>query len=102
MHPFELGNEWQLFLDDYVLEVATGFDRVLHQPRKHGPVIVPDQPWERTLSFTWINRSSDGRFHAIYHMPWYEPRVREVLPPGAQDDKPHWFVREVAYAVSED
>ena len=37
--PLEIGSEWQLFLDDDVIEVATGFDRVLHQPTKRGPVI---------------------------------------------------------------
>jgi hypothetical protein len=102
MDPLKLGPEWQLFLDDQIIEVATGFDRVLHPPTKRGPVLSPDQPWERSLSHTWINRGADGRLHAIYSMPWYEPAVREILHPSARDDKPHWFVREVAYAVSED
>lgn len=98
----QVGTEWQLFFDDHVIAVATGFDRVLHQPVKRGPVILPDQRWERSLSFASIFRDQEGRFRAAYHVHWHDPRVREVLPADARDDKPHWFVREVAYAVSDD
>ncbi len=109
MKPLTLGPEWQLFLDDYVIEIATGFDRVLHRPTKRGPVILSDQPWERDLNSpgrlanVWsINRSSDGRLHAIYRADWYDPAVRKVLPAHSKNDKPHWMVREIAYACSED
>src|SRR5438093_663256 len=36
----------QLFLDNYVLARVENVNRELHQPKKYGPVIRPDQPWE--------------------------------------------------------
>lgn len=36
----------QLFVDDYVLAETHNVQRRLHQPKKYGAVIRPDQPWE--------------------------------------------------------
>ncbi len=37
---------WELFLDDYIIERSTGFQRVLHHPQPRGIVIPADKPWE--------------------------------------------------------
>ena len=44
-----VGSQWQLFLDDYIIEQTHRLTRTMHQPVKRGPVIVPDQPWETVL-----------------------------------------------------
>ena len=45
--PIKLGtNHKQLFLDNYVLARLENVESKLHQPKKYGAVIRPDQPWE--------------------------------------------------------
>ena len=39
----------QLFLDDDAIAKTENLKRTLHQPKKRGAVIKPDQPWETTL-----------------------------------------------------
>ncbi len=41
--------ERQLFLDDHGIARIDDLRRTVHQPRKRGPVIRPDQPWEAAL-----------------------------------------------------
>ena len=41
--------ERQLFLDDHGIAKIDGLQRTMHQPKKRGAVIVPDQPWEKAL-----------------------------------------------------
>ncbi len=42
-------NERQLFLDDHGIAKIDGLQRTMHQPKKRGAVIEPDQPWETAL-----------------------------------------------------
>ena len=39
----------QLFLDDHAIENLKGIRRILHQPKKYGPVIQPDRSKDQTL-----------------------------------------------------
>ena len=41
--------ERQLFLDDHGIAKIDGLQRTMHQPKKRGAVIEPDQPWESAL-----------------------------------------------------
>ncbi len=81
---------WQLFLDDYVIERSTGFQRVLHHPTPQGVVIKADKPWETLgLSVMYVGRREDGRFECYY-------RVHGSNLPGdttayaVSDDGIHW------------
>lgn len=57
---------WQLFLDDYIVARATGFDRVVHHPRAVGVVIPADKPWETFgTSPQFVGRQKDGTFFAF-------------------------------------
>ena len=77
---------WELFLDDYIIERSTGFQRVLHHPTPKGVVLPPDLPWEtQGLSILHVGRRRDGRLECYY-------RVHGVNIPGDT----------TAYAVSED
>jgi hypothetical protein len=59
----------QLFVDDFLIEQST-LERVFHQPTYHpgGPVVRPDQPWERQGDFAMAAVYSDG--------VWYDPQDR--------------------------
>ncbi len=39
----------KLFFDDHGIAKIDGLQRTMHQPKKRGAVIVPDQPWEKAL-----------------------------------------------------
>jgi hypothetical protein len=41
--------ERQLFVDHVGISKIENLEPTMHQPAKHGAVIVPDQPWETTL-----------------------------------------------------
>src|SRR5579862_6310781 len=66
--------QWQLFLDDYVVGRATGFDRVLHHPRAMGVVIPADKPWETSqVAPNFFGRRPDGTFVAFYTVTYWTP-----------------------------
>ena len=82
---------WQLFLDDYIVALSTGFSRVLNHPEPHGLVIPADQPWEtagvETLYGTPMGRREDGSFYAFYRALWWDPGSVENLP-GQMKQRP--------------
>ncbi|MCE9608126.1 MAG: hypothetical protein K8U03_24840 [Planctomycetia bacterium] len=59
----------QLFVDDFLIEKST-LTRTFHRPDYHpsGPVVRPDQPWERQGDFPMAAVFSDG--------VWYDPKDR--------------------------
>ena len=65
--PIDVGR--QLFVDDFLIERTT-LVRTFHQPEYHtgGPVVRPDQPWERQGDFPLAAVYSDG--------VWYDPQDR--------------------------
>ena len=65
--PIDVGR--QLFVDDFLIEQTT-LERTFHRPEYHpgGPVIRPDQPWERQGDFPMAAVYSDG--------VWYDPQDR--------------------------
>src|SRR5689334_19667382 len=51
---------WQVFLDDFVVDRATGLDRVVHHPRSRGLAIPADKPWETFGCYPhYVGRKSD-------------------------------------------
>ncbi|MBI3943958.1 MAG: hypothetical protein HY326_13150 [Chloroflexi bacterium] len=102
MNAILLSHNWQLFLDDYLVERETGITRRLHQPAKQGLVIPADQPWETDTLF--LQPVFDGeRFHAIYQVKWPDPRIPALHAPGKPLDQGDMtFAYEYAYATSTD
>ena len=99
--PASLTDEWQLFLDDRLIETSSGLERRVHRPVKQGLIQEADgAPWQRGDGAAVV-RDRDGRFHMYYRFLWEDPSVRD-LHPGIGNDKAHWFRRTVGYAVSED
>lgn len=103
---------WQLFLDDYVVARATGFDRVLHHPRPMGVVIPADKPWETAQAMPhFFGRRKDGTFVAFYTVIWWNPDPRGGAvttyagsgPEGhTQPDRAQQYMAGRAYATSRD
>ena len=42
-----------LVVDDDVIEKVENLERVLNRPKKHGPVVVADRPWEGERAQAW-------------------------------------------------
>jgi hypothetical protein len=97
--PIRLDQHWQLFLDDYIIARATGFDRVLHHPRAMGVVIRGDKPWETgQVAPNFFARRPDGTFIAFYTVTYWTPD-----PEGkTQPDRAHQYEPGAAYATSRD
>ena len=103
MDPIKLTTEWQLFLDDFLVERETGLDRRMHPPRKRGLLFPDRRPWEQGLGF--FQPVHDGhRFHAIYRVYWPDPEVEAYHASlGMRGDKADLgFAHETAYATSDD
>jgi len=92
--PLNLGQQWQLFLDDYAIARSTGLTRVLHHPRARGVVIPADKPWEtagvETLYGSGIGRRDDGSFFAFYRAMWWDSGVASQLPGTGKLDRAHY------------
>lgn len=100
--PISLTNNWQLFLDDYLVERETGIDRRMHQPRKCGLLLAPRQPWEHMRTF-FQPVHDGGRFHALYRVTWPDPEVEAYnAREGRHDRADNAFANETAYATSID
>jgi hypothetical protein len=95
-----VNHHWQLFLDDYIIARATGFDRVLHHPRARGIVIPADKPWETLATFPiFISRREDSNWMAFYGAMYWTPGVYEGQPHA---DRAHQYANSTAYATSRD
>lgn len=44
--PIKVGNQVQLFLDNYVIESSNGVELMLQKPQPAGVAIKFDRPWE--------------------------------------------------------
>ena len=46
--PINIGNDTQLFVDNYLIELVNFVTKTMHQPVKHSdnPIITKDKPWE--------------------------------------------------------
>ena len=46
--PLNIGNNSQLFVDNYLIELVNFVTKTMHQPIKHSdnPLITKDKPWE--------------------------------------------------------
>ncbi|HZQ21646.1 MAG TPA: hypothetical protein VFA89_02505 [Terriglobales bacterium] len=78
-----IGDKAQLFVDDHVIETATGVHRQAHEAEKYfpNPVLTYTRPWEGHCVITWgsvLYDQSEHRFKI-----WYEA-IRE--DPGAGEE----------------
>ena len=62
----ELGNNRELFVDDYLIEKLEGLTIVKHTPIDEGPVLFFDKPWEGKFS-TYTTIINDGGTYKAYY-----------------------------------
>lgn len=93
-----VGMQDQLFLDDWIVEKASGLERVLHRPKKAGLIREADgRPWERG-SVSSVFRDREGRFHMAYSLRWFDEDALEAK----KHFPPEGFRTLNGYAVSDD
>ena len=81
---------WQLFLDDYIVERSTGFQRVVHHPQPRGVVIPADKPWEtQGLSPVYVGRRKDGSLECYFRVHGSAFRY-EAMGYAVSKDGIHW------------
>ena len=72
--PIAVGPEKQLFVDDAVIESATGVTRTLHQVTKHpdNPLVVADKPWEglSVLLYGAVIRDPESGEFRMWYLAW--------------------------------
>lgn len=65
--------ERQLFLDDHGVAKIDSLQRTMHQPKKRGAVIVPDQSWETALQIrcapVWDNQAKRYKLWLLTSTP---------------------------------
>lgn len=96
--PFELGTRRELFLDDWLIEKASGCRRQLNRPQRREIVFRTDAPWEGNGS-GYQSIVQDGNRWLMYYRgghhpasPAYEkdPRSWDTLCVAFSDDRRRW------------
>ena len=64
--PVEIGSKRQLFVDDWLVDVATSTTLVLHRPRAAEIVLRLDEPWEDTTA-AYFTVFKDGDLYRMYY-----------------------------------
>ena len=90
-----IGNELQLFMDDYIVEKMNGKAQyVLHHPQPREVSIEHDEPWEGSGS-SFHSVFKDGDIYKMYYSAW-----DFTLKPGKVTDDSHPYL--LCYAESKD
>ena len=64
--PVEIGSKRQLFVDEWLVDVATSTSLVLHSPREAEVVLRLDAPWEDTTA-AYFTVLKDGDLYRMYY-----------------------------------
>ena len=93
-----IGNEKQLFVDNWIVSDAWTAHRKIHQPAKHpaNPLITGDNEWEKDRVFVYgavAPRPGGG-----YRM-WYQPVLDDTGRKGTGQSMQHY---RICYAESDD
>ena len=64
--PVEIGSKRQLFVDDWLVDVATSTTLVLHRPREAEIVLRLDEPWEGSTA-AYFTVFEDGDLYRMYY-----------------------------------
>ena len=81
--PLRIGNDLQLFVDDYFIQSLDGVQLTLQQPQPAGTAIAFDQPWEGNVSSYLTVLHGGGKFRMYYrgvNLPEYSNA--SALKPG--------------------
>src|ERR1700733_642884 len=81
--PLKIGNNLQLFVDDYLIDSLTGAELVLQVPQPAGVAIKFDKPWEGNVS-AYVSLFRDGDKYRMYYRGASAPDYarKSALKPG--------------------
>ena len=92
----DIGSRLELFVDDYLIDRATGADLTLHRPTAQEVVLRYDRPWEGN-SCNYITVFRDGDLYRMYyralHVDFSQSTFRqrpEVICYAESEDGVHW------------
>lgn len=83
VEPLKIGNQVQLFVDDYLIDSMNGVELVLQKPQPAGIAIKFDKPWEGNVS-AYVSVFQDGDKYRMYYRGASAPSYarRSALKPG--------------------
>lgn len=94
VHPLNIGNRLELFVDDYLIESFQKTELRLQIPVDEGPVLYFDRPWEGPFS-TYTTIIKDGNKYRMYYrgLPTTkgEATNEEVTCYAESDDGIQWI-----------
>jgi len=111
--PLNIGQQPQLFFDNYIIEMVNYVTRTMHSPSKLGenPILKKDQPWEKVLlirTSTWnVHWDEKENLYKCWYMDlgWdfeafmgRNSSMHGKVPPGLHESSDH----RTLYAESED
>lgn len=81
--PLQIGNQLQLFVDDYLIESMQGAQLVMQKPEPAGVAITFDKPWEGNTS-AYFTVFKDGDKYRLYYRGAAAPDYarKSALKPG--------------------
>lgn len=81
--PLKIGNDLQLFVDDYLIDSMTGAELVLQPPQPAGVAIRFDKPWEGNVS-AYVSVFRGGDKYRMYYRGASAPDYvrKSALKPG--------------------
>ena len=94
--PLSIGQQTQLFVDDYIIAKKNNVTRTLNQAKKANdgkPVLVADRPWETDNILIGSVFRENGKFKMFYKVGYSKPAPND--PPGTPQ-------LAIAYAESTD
>lgn len=90
-----LGSRRELFVDDYLVDVSTGWRRVVQRPQPQEVSLVCDAPWEGNTSGYYSIFADDDRFRMYYRGSHFDVATQkgshpEVTCYAESRDGIHW------------
>ncbi|MBI3922927.1 MAG: hypothetical protein HY318_16015, partial [Armatimonadetes bacterium] len=87
--PLEVGSSKQLFIDERFMEAKKNVSLMMNRPRRLGPVVLPDQPWESSeIGFCSSVLEFEGEYRVYYRATSKEAGAFVCL--ATSKDGEHW------------
>jgi len=83
-----IGDQLQLFLDDWLIDSMTGLRLKLHHPRRAEIVVRKDKPWEDSTMFDPVVIRDGSRYRMWYRTNFNSPPFYTGY--AESDDGVHW------------
>jgi len=101
----DIGQNRQLFVDDYLIDEMSALERIFHRPTKEpAPVIVPDRPWEESSFLGIVGNSvlydEEAKQYRMYYIIYQMIGLseRQHFAVAVSDDGLNWTKPELGVA----